>query len=291
MDYFKILQYTKQYQIVGLGEATYGQMMVTQQRILIFKHLINYRFHNLVLEANYGICKHINEYIKGFEDNLDKYFNELSFNYRNNQYHDLFVWMREYNQKHDNILSIYGLDLEDASDSYSSEVLDIIKINLNIFWNSRDRKMFEVFKHIYNPYSKYLIFAHNKHLMKNTRFFGSYSLGDWINRYYGGYSAIGNGFNFGEYFAYEQGNRDGYFRPRLINVVDNNYNPDGFSILNNNSALSIGMGGAIGNMNTPNMFYKPMNLNNTKFDAMMINDIESPIFPMNTIFNKEMKLF
>lgn len=103
--------------IVALGEATHGNKEFQELKLELFKVLVkNNNYKVFVLEADFGECLYINDYIHGNSKlSLDEVLNKFSFNiYHTNQIKDLIKWMKSYNDSlsENDKVSFYGFDLQ-----------------------------------------------------------------------------------------------------------------------------------------------------------------------------------
>lgn len=119
-DNTKLNNVFKNVSIVGGGEATHGTREFSLLKIELFKYLVTkHNFKNFVLEASYGNCLAIDNYIKGNNNNLnpkDLLRNIGMWIHYNNEMLSLIEWMKEYNkQKSDSQkLSFDGIDVMDC---------------------------------------------------------------------------------------------------------------------------------------------------------------------------------
>lgn len=106
--------------VVGLGESTHGTKEYHTMRKEVFQHLMEtYGCRTFILEAAYGSCLKINDYILGKSDSTKagdvlKY---LEFwIYHTDEFEDLLQWMHDYNQQVPEDLKIhfYGMDMQES---------------------------------------------------------------------------------------------------------------------------------------------------------------------------------
>ena len=101
--------------ITALGEATHGNVEFQKMKLTLFKELVDQGYQAFALEANYGDCAVVNDWIQGGEGTLEEMTQMLSFRiYHTNQMAELLSWMREYNAQisDDKKLRFYGFDLQ-----------------------------------------------------------------------------------------------------------------------------------------------------------------------------------
>lgn len=101
--------------ITALGEATHGNVEFQEMKLEVFKQLVKQGYRAFVLEADYGDCAVINEWIQGGEGTLEEMTQMLSFRlYHTDQMAELLSWMREYNLQasEEQKLRFYGFDLQ-----------------------------------------------------------------------------------------------------------------------------------------------------------------------------------
>lgn len=106
--------------VVGLGESTHGTREYHAMRRDVFQHLLEtYGCHTFILEAAYGSCLKINEYILGKTDTTKakdvlKY---LEFwIYHTDEFETLLQWMHDYNQQapEEEKIHFYGTDMQES---------------------------------------------------------------------------------------------------------------------------------------------------------------------------------
>lgn len=104
--------------IIGLGESTHGTSEFSIIRIQIFKYLVyNHNYTTFFLEADYGACARINRYVKGENDNPELALLEVKlWPWQTKELLGLIIWMREYNEKNNNILDFIGCDMQLITD-------------------------------------------------------------------------------------------------------------------------------------------------------------------------------
>lgn len=104
--------------ITALGEATHGNVEFQELKLTVFQQLVEQGYHAFALEANYGDCAVINDWIQGGDGTLEEMTQLLSFRiYHTEQMEELLGWMREYNShvSSDKQLRFYGFDIQGMS--------------------------------------------------------------------------------------------------------------------------------------------------------------------------------
>ncbi|MGB5823387.1 MAG: erythromycin esterase family protein [Proteocatella sp.] len=102
--------------VVGLGEATHGNVEFQVQKLEVFKALVNNNGCRVfAIEGDFGGCRKVNEYISGAEGTVQDAIKEIGFEmYQTKEMAELIEWMREYNQKSQekDRLRFYGFDMQ-----------------------------------------------------------------------------------------------------------------------------------------------------------------------------------
>ena len=101
--------------IVGLGESTHGTNEFTTYRSEIVKDLVeNYSYRIFILEAEYIICKKINNYILSGDGDSKALLKEINiWPWKNTGFLELINWMREYNIAHpSDPVHFFGMDIQ-----------------------------------------------------------------------------------------------------------------------------------------------------------------------------------
>ena len=178
MNISKLADKIKDYKIIGLGEATHGQLKLNEFRNKLIKYLVKkYNFRVIVLEEQYSCSKILDKYIKdkniSYLDGID------AFPFLSKTFVNLLNWLKSYNKKNKNKVSIIGIDCNDECPKYNSKsitnkyVIKLIKAYNKIPYsegikriNFRDKCMYKIFMKQYNEKYKYLILSHNGHLQK-----------------------------------------------------------------------------------------------------------------------------
>ncbi len=102
--------------IVGLGEATHGNIELQNLKKEVFEVLLEKEDCRVfALEADFGGCCKVNEYIHGGEGTAEEAVAELGFGlYRTDQMADFVEWLRKYNEtaSEDEQVCFYGFDMQ-----------------------------------------------------------------------------------------------------------------------------------------------------------------------------------
>lgn len=94
MNIAKLAKEISNKSIIGIGEATHGQLKLNQFRNKLVKQLITkYNFTVIVLEEQYSCAKIANKYIK----NKSKDHGIDAFPFRNKTFVQLLNWLKRYN--------------------------------------------------------------------------------------------------------------------------------------------------------------------------------------------------
>lgn len=111
----------KNVQIFGFGEATHGTKEFFDLKFKFFKYLaINQGVKNFAIEASYGNCIAINNYIKGTESDPKELLKNIGFwTWNTEEVLTLIEWMKKYNldKIEPNQINFYGIDIMDCSNS------------------------------------------------------------------------------------------------------------------------------------------------------------------------------
>jgi erythromycin esterase len=111
----------KNVRVFGFGEATHGTKEFFDIKIKFLKYLVkNQGVRNFAIEASYGNCVAINNYIKGGNQNLRELLaNMRLWTYNTEEISSLIVWMKAYNsdKMQSDQLNFYGIDIMDCSNS------------------------------------------------------------------------------------------------------------------------------------------------------------------------------
>jgi len=102
--------------IVGMGEATHGTREFFEIKNGVFQWLVNtcgYRVFGI--EATYGGCCYINDFVQSGKGNIDSVMVHLDFwTWQTEEVRDLILWMKDYNAQAEHVekLSFYGFDMQ-----------------------------------------------------------------------------------------------------------------------------------------------------------------------------------
>lgn len=291
MNISKLADEIKDYKIIGLGEATHGQLKLNEFRNKLIKKLIlKHKFTVIVLEEQYSCALMLDKYIKNkdvsYLDGLD------ALPFLNTTFVKLLKWLNKYNKINNNKISIIGIDCQGSCPKYKSNskttkyVNTIIKkynnlnssSNNNIQTNYRDKSMYNIFMKQYLPYKKYLLLGHNGHIQKEAYCPEDKDCIKWLgnhlySKFKSNYLAIGNTFYNGSYLGMNcDKNYD--FQGVTINKVkilnDGIYKTN---LLNKNTTIYDG--GAVVSSKNPNSMFYDSQLNN-RFDFLIVINNELP---------------
>tara|TARA_Y100000590_G_scaffold470096_1_gene661944 strand:- start:1317 stop:2162 length:846 start_codon:yes stop_codon:yes gene_type:complete len=281
------MKWVKNYhKIIGLGEATHGQLKINKWRVKIFKTLVlKYCFTILVLEEEYSCSKILDRYIK---NKTNSYIDGISsFGFLNTTFINLLKWMRKFNMKNNNKLSIIGIDCQEICSEYISNsnttkyVTNLVKkYNKKREMSIRDKYMYKIFMKQFNKQKKYVIFGHNGHLQRTKYdakdkmiWFGNYLSNTFKNKYF----VIGNTFYSGEYLAKDIDNN---YTPSIARIKVKKELKNGLYLINKKlQTINVYEGTVVFSSKDYNKTYYKFQLNN-RFDALIvINNELSFILP------------
>lgn len=117
--------------ITALGEATHGNVEFQEMKLAVFQQLVEQGYQAFALEANYGDCAVVNDWIQGGEGTLEEMTQLLSFRiYYTEQMKELLSWMREYNSQvsSNEQLRFYGFDLQGMKEE-AEQILSYCRAN------------------------------------------------------------------------------------------------------------------------------------------------------------------
>ncbi len=104
--------------IIGLGEATHGTKEVYAYKIEIIKSLIkNNGARKIALEAYYANSDNLNTYVLTGKGNLKKMIAELYWPYYTIEFKNFLIWLKKYNKKTNDKVSIIGVDSQPRGNS------------------------------------------------------------------------------------------------------------------------------------------------------------------------------
>jgi erythromycin esterase len=117
----KLDSFFKNVRIFGFGEATHGTKEFFDLKIKFFKYLVkNHGVKNFAIEASYGNCIAIDNYIKGENADPKELLNDIGlWIWNNEEVLSLIKWMKSYNstKNKSDQLNFYGIDIMDCSNS------------------------------------------------------------------------------------------------------------------------------------------------------------------------------
>jgi len=288
MKVSELLNTLSNHKIVGLAESTHGQLKLNKFRSKLIKKLItNHHFRVIVLEEQYSCCKILDKYIKG--NKIDVKDGLEAFPFTNTTFLYLLKWLKSYNKKNKNIISIIGIDCQYSCSKYKStsklnkiinnfaDTYDKLPYSDNVKKsNYRDRCMYKIFLEQYNDKYKYIILGHNGHLQKEgydskdkIKWFGNYLNDKFKNKY----CVVGNTFYNGSYLAKDIDNN---YKPASANITLNNILKDGIYQVTKDIKNKIIYDGEVtfSSINPMETFYDAKL--HSRFDILLVLNNEKP---------------
>lgn len=135
-DWAKSKNNLKDIEVFGMGEATHGTKEFFEIKSKTFKYLVtNFNYKVFGIEAYYGECNYINDYVNSDFGNIDTVMLNFSFwAWRTKEVKDLILWIKEYNQQHTDSekIKFYGFDMLDIY-SPVKYLVDYLKSDKSIF--------------------------------------------------------------------------------------------------------------------------------------------------------------
>ncbi len=135
--------------IIGLGEATHGNVEFQQLKLDVFKLMVGkYGVRAFALEGDYGGCEAVNRYIHGGPGTAQEAAAAIGFPiYRTKEMAQLIDWMRKYNAtaKEGEDLRFYGFDMQLYECSYqylleAAETFAVPTVELEKLWDKSEGK-------------------------------------------------------------------------------------------------------------------------------------------------------
>lgn len=117
--------------ITALGEASHGNVEFQELKLVVFQQLVEQGYQAFALEANYGDCAVVNDWIQGGDGTLEEMTQLLSFRiYHTEQMGALLDWMREYNSQvsSNKKLRFYGFDVQGINEE-AQHILSYCRAN------------------------------------------------------------------------------------------------------------------------------------------------------------------
>ncbi len=130
-----IINQNSKLRIIGLGEATHGTSEIYSYKSDIIKSLIkNNNVTKIALEAYYTNTEDLNTYILKGKGNLKKILANLGFwPYYTIEFKELVIWLKDYNKKTNNKITIIGVDSQpDAGRNALKTLTERTKRNTHI---------------------------------------------------------------------------------------------------------------------------------------------------------------
>lgn len=170
-------------EIVGMGEATHGTKEFFDLKSKTFKFLVtNCNYKVFGIEASYGECSFINDYVNSGIGNIDTVMDHFDFwTWRTEEVKELILWIKNYNQQKSESekISFYGFDMQ----SFYSPIQ-----YLNFFFMSDTSINYNELKNIINPILTkseaqiYKALKNKKNKFQDTLTSVHYLLKAWINK-------------------------------------------------------------------------------------------------------------
>ena len=135
--------------IIGLGEATHGNVEFQQLKLDVFKLMVEkYSVRAFALEGDYGGCEAVNRYIHGGPGTAQEAAAAIGFPiYRTKEMAQLIDWMRNYNAtaKEGEDLRFYGFDMQLYENNYkylleAAKTFAIPTVELEKLWDKSEGK-------------------------------------------------------------------------------------------------------------------------------------------------------
>lgn len=148
-DLIKLVGKIKDAKIVAIGEPTHGTSEAIQLKLRMLKYLVEHKgFNTFVLESEMCHSEVWNNYILGKE----KYSRIILTNklpiWKSQEMLDIFEWMKDYNQNHENKLTFWGIDMQSSAGPLQNITSFGNKYDTEIFERSSDirKKLSEIWK-------------------------------------------------------------------------------------------------------------------------------------------------
>jgi len=290
MNITKLGEKIREKKIIGIGEATHGQLKINEFRNRLIKELITkYNFSVIAIEDEYSCVKRIDKYIKNRSENFRDGLK--GFPFLNKTFIRLIEWIREYNKENDNKVSIIGFDCQETCLKVESKLdrrVDILVKKLDKIGyrdsikriNFRDKCMFEIFMSQYDEKKKYIVIGHNGHIHREsydnkTKWFGNYLESEFGEKY----CAIGNTFYSGEYLGKDMDNN---YRMGKVSIDVKGGLRSGIYYIKRGENIGergIYEGTVLFSSKEPNKTFEKMEIKN-RFDILVVINEELPFTPL-----------
>jgi len=117
-DWIKTKKNFDNIEIFGMGEATHGTKEFFEIKAKTFEYLVNHCNYKVFgIEASYGECNYINDYLNSGIGNIDSVMLNFDFwTWRTQEVKNLLLWIKDYNQNKPDSQKVrfYGFDMQDA---------------------------------------------------------------------------------------------------------------------------------------------------------------------------------
>lgn len=180
-DWIKNIPNFGNIQVFAMGEATHGTKDFFDIKAKSFEYLVKHEnFRIFGIEASYGECSFINDYIQtgiGEIDSVMHYFNYWTW--RTEEVKALILWMKEYNKSNTEKIKFYGFDMQ--------SICDPIKY-LEHFFSNDSSDYVHAFRDIIKPITSkhvnevWLLYAYDNQDFKDTLNNISKELEQWFSK-------------------------------------------------------------------------------------------------------------
>ena len=115
-DFFKSKSNSNEIKIIGMGEATHGTKEFFNIKKETFKFLaLHYNYRIFGIEASFGGCSYINDYVSSGTGNIDSVILNFDFwTWRTEEVKDLILWIKDFNldKSQNEKIIFYGFDMQ-----------------------------------------------------------------------------------------------------------------------------------------------------------------------------------
>jgi erythromycin esterase-like protein len=228
------LQLVRDYEIIGLGEATHGNLKNSQFRVDIIKNLIEHHdVREVFFEAEVFRMKFLNNLSGG---PLHAAMNKLQWIFDNRCTRELCEFIFEFNKRTADKVLICGVDIQsyntenDISDdsalgkAFKKWGKYVKETSIESF--PRNKAMAKMFEEQHRR--KAVLLFHNFHLNKSSKF---KDMGYYIDKKYKNkYICVANTFTRGIYHGFFMSNKKKEFQDVAIEIADPIYEKDGLYV-------------------------------------------------------------
>lgn len=115
-DWIRLRKDFSYIEIFGMGDATHGTKEFFNIKAETFKYLVsNHNYRTIGIEASYGKCNFINDYLLSGTESIDSVMQHFDFwIWRTHEIKELILWIKSYNLNKKNIdkITFYGYDMQ-----------------------------------------------------------------------------------------------------------------------------------------------------------------------------------